>query len=420
VPGPVIRRASRGRLALFGQNDFRPRGAALAPVGRARDTGGMDDDVRPFQLEIPHSAVEDLRDRLRGTRWPDPETVDDWSQGTPLAYARELCRYWMEDYDFTAAQARLNSHPQFITAIDGLDIHFIHVRSPRQDATPLVLTHGWPGSVVEFFKVIGPLTDPEWHGGEPKDAFHVVCPTLPGFGFSGKPAAPGWNVERVADAWAQLMTRLGYPRFGAQGGDWGSLVTMHLGLRHPGQVIGIHLNMVPTMPAQDAAGDDLTDRERTALAQRAAHLRHGAGYAAIQSTRPQTIGYGLVDSPAALAAWITEAFQGWVDHDGDLASVISRDDLLDNIMLYWLPGTGASAARIYWESYRRARLAPVTVPAGCTISAREIYRPSRRWAEPTFPDLRYWNELTEGGHFAAFERPEAFTAEVRAAFATFR
>jgi epoxide hydrolase len=376
----------------------------------------MDDDVRPFRIEIPHGAVEDLRDRLGRTRWPDPETVDDWSQGTPLAYTRQLCHYWREDYDFAAAQARLNQHPQFITAIDGLDIHFLHVRSPHPDATPLVLTHGWPGSVVEFFSVIGPLTDPVPHGGQPSDAFHVVCPSLPGFGFSGKPARAGWNVERIADAWAQLMTRLGYPRFGAQGGDWGSLVTMHLGLRHPGQVLGIHLNMVPTMPPEDTAGDGLTGRERTALAQFAAHRRHGTGYAAIQSTRPQSIGYGLVDSPAALAAWVTEAFQGWVDHGGDLASVITQDDLLDNIMLYWLPATGASAARIYWESYRRARPVPITVPVGCTISARELYRPVRRWAEPTFPDLRYWNELDKGGHFAAFEQPEVFTVEVRAAF----
>jgi epoxide hydrolase len=378
----------------------------------------MDDDVRPFRIEIPDSAVEDLRDRLRRTRWPDPETVDDWSQGTPLAYARQLCRYWLEDYDFAAAQARLSQHPQFITAIDGLDIHFIHVRSPHPDATPLVLTHGWPGSVVEFFSVIGPLTDPVPHGGQPSDAFHVVCPSLPGFGFSGKPARAGWGTERIADAWDTLMARLGYPRYGAQGGDWGALVTMNLGQRHPGNLIGIHLNMVPTMFAPRGADDaDLTDSERAALAALAAHIKDGTGYSKQQSTRPQSVGYGLVDSPAGLAGWIIEKFHTWTDNDGDPATVVGTDQLLDNLMMYWLPGTGASAARLYWESFSKFRpTAPIAVPAGCSIFPNEIFRPSRRWAEPIFPGLRYWNELAEGGHFAAFEQPEAFTAEVRAAF----
>jgi pimeloyl-ACP methyl ester carboxylesterase len=375
----------------------------------------MDDDVRAFRVEVAPAAIDDLRDRLRRTRWPDRETVADWSQGTPLEYARELCRYWLEDYDVASAQLRLNQFPQFTTAIDGLDIHFVHVRSPHPDATPLVLTHGWPGSVVEFFKAIGPLTDPE----DPADAFHVVCPTLPGFGFSGKPAGHGWNTERIADAWVQLMARLGYDRFGAQGGDWGSLVTMSLWLHHPERILGIHLNMVPVMPAPDALGNDPTERETTALTQSAAHQKDGAGYAAIQSTRPQTMGYGLVDSPAALATWIVEGFHGCVHHHGDLFAVISRDDLLDNIMLYWLPSTGASAARLYWESYRRRGSAPISVPTGATISARELFRPTRRWAEPTFPNLTYWNELDWGGHFAAFEQPEVFVTEVRAAFRSF-
>jgi pimeloyl-ACP methyl ester carboxylesterase len=384
----------------------------------------MDDDVRPFRIEVPDAAIEDLRDRLRRTRWPDPETVTDWSQGTPLAYTRELCRYWLEDYDWPAASARLNQFPQFITAIDGLDIHFLHVRSPHPGATPLVLTHGWPGSVVEFFKVIGPLTDPVKHGGEQADAFHVVCPTLPGFGFSGKPTETGWGVERIADAWDQLMGRLGYARYGAQGGDWGALVTMNLGQRHPGHLIGIHLNMVPVLPApgSEAAEDaGLTDRERAALAAYADHLKNGTGYSKQQSTRPQSVGYGLVDSPAALTGWIIEKFYTWTDNDGDPAMVVSRDELLDNLMLYWLPAAGASAARIYWESFARFRSAvPIGVPVGCSIFPKEIFRPSRRWAEPRFPDLRYWNELDEGGHFAAFEQPEAFTTEVRAAFRTFR
>jgi pimeloyl-ACP methyl ester carboxylesterase len=377
----------------------------------------MGDDVRPFRIEIPQSAIDDLHDRLRRTRWPEPETVDDWSQGTPLAYARELCRYWLEDYDWQAASTRLNQFPQFRTAVDGLDIHFIHVRSPHPGATPLVMTHGWPGSVVEFHKVIAPLTDPASHGGSPEDAFHVVCPTLPGFGFSGKPARAGWGVERIADAWNQLMATLGYPRYGAQGGDWGSRVTSALGRRHPGNLIGIHLNFV-AFPRPDTA-DDLTDAERASLAAMNDLLARGIGYAQIQSTRPQSIGYGLVDSPAALAAWITEKYWAWSDSDGDPASVLTREEMLDNIMMYWLPAAGASSARLYWESYAPRNLAPVPVPAACSIFPREIFRPSRRWAQPQFPDLRYWNEPAKGGHFAAFEQPQVFVDEVRAAFRAF-
>jgi pimeloyl-ACP methyl ester carboxylesterase len=380
----------------------------------------MDDEVRPFRVEIPDAVIEDLRDRLRRTRWPEPETVDDWSQGTPLSYARELCRHWLEDYDITAAQARLNEFPQFISPIDGLDIHFLHVRSPHPEATPLVLTHGWPGSVVEFRKVIGPLTDPVAHGGDAADAFHVVCPSLPGFGFSGKPAGTGWGTERIADAWDLLMGRLGYSRYGAQGGDWGAMVTINLGQRHPGSLDGIHLNMVPALPAAGAIGDDLTERERAALAAFDRHRREGTGYSKQQSTRPQSVGYGLVDSPAGLAGWIVEKFHAWTHQDGDSPTVVPMDELLDNLMLYWLPATGASAARLYWESFRRFRLIPVTVPAGCSIFPGEIFQPSRRWAEPYFPALRYWNELETGGHFAAFEQPGIFVNEVRAAFRAFR
>jgi pimeloyl-ACP methyl ester carboxylesterase len=377
----------------------------------------MGDDVRPFRIEIPPSAIDDLHDRLRRTRWPEPETVGDWSQGTPLAYARELCRYWLEDYDWPAAQARLNQFPQFITEIEDLDIHFIHVRSPYPEATPLVMTHGWPGSVAEFHKVIAPLSDPVGHGGSPEDAFHVVCPTLPGFGFSGKPARAGWNVDRIADAWNQLMARLGYQRYGAQGGDWGSRVTSALGRRHPGNIIGVHLNFVAFSRPEDT--DDLTVAERASLAALQELLGQGIGYAQIQSTRPQSIGYGLVDSPAALAAWITEKYWAWSDSDGDPANVLTREEMLDNIMMYWLPAAGASSARIYWESYSPRNLTPVPVPAGCSIFPREIFRPSCRWAQPQFPDLRYWNEPDKGGHFAAFEQPEIFVDEVRAAFRAF-
>jgi pimeloyl-ACP methyl ester carboxylesterase len=269
-------------------------------------------------------------------------------------------------------------------------------------------------------KVIGPLADPVAHGGDASDAFHVVCPALPGFGFSGKPAEPGWGLSRIADAWDQLMSRLGYPRYGAQGGDWGARVTIELARRHPASLTGIHLNMVPAVPAPGTEGSDLTEPERDALGTVARHRGQGQGYVAIQSTRPQSIGYGLVDSPAALAAWIAEKYQAWSDNDGDPSSVFTPEEMLDNIMLYWLPAAGASAARIYWGTAGKPDLAPVTVPAGCSIFPREFYRPSRRWAERVFPDLRYWNELDVGGHFAALEQPEAFVGEVRAAFRAFR
>ena len=378
----------------------------------------MGDEIMSFRVDVPGAVLDDLRERLRRTRWPEPETVDDWSQGTPLAYARELCRYWLEDYDWPSARARLNRFPQFRTTIDGLDIHFVHVRSPHESAAPLVMTHGWPGSVVEFHKVIEPLTDPVAFGGSAADAFHVVCPSLPGYGFSGKPARPGWGQERIADAWDQLMARLGYPRYGAQGGDWGARVTTALGQRHPEHLIGIHLNMV-AFP-YPGAPDDLTGREQAALAALKRHRAQGTGYAIQQSTRPQSLGYGLVDSPAALCAWIIEKFWAWSDCDGDLASVFSQEELLDNIMLYWLPATGASSARLYWESFGNRISDRVTAPAGCSIFPKEIYRPSRRWAEPQFSDLRYWNELEKGGHCAALEQPDTFVSEVRAAFRLFR
>ncbi|HET6868734.1 MAG TPA: epoxide hydrolase [Solirubrobacteraceae bacterium] len=379
----------------------------------------MGHEVVPFHIDVPDADIEDLRDRLRRTRWPEPETVDDWSQGTPLAYARELCRYWLDEYDWAKAQARLNRFPQFRTTIDGLEIHFVHVRSPHEAAVPLVITHGWPGSVVEFGKVIERLSNPVAFGGSASDAFHVVCPTLPGFGFSGKPARRGWGTQRIANAWDQLMARLGYSHYGAQGGDWGSQVTTALGVQHPEHVIGVHLNMVFAFPDLATAGE-LTDRETEALAALDFHRRWGSGYASEQSTRPQSLGYGLVDSPAGLCGWIAEKFWAWSDCDGDPANVFTRDEMLDNIMLYWLPGTGASAARLYWESFGKRIQDPVFVPAGASIFPKEIYRPSRRWAEPQFRDLRYWNELDKGGHFAAMEQPATFVDEVQAAFRLFR
>jgi epoxide hydrolase len=381
----------------------------------------MSEQITPFRIEIPEADLDDLRRRLRLTRWPEPETVDDWSQGVPLAYMRELCDYWLQSYDWRACETSLNRFPQFRTEIDGVGIHFLHVASPEPGALPLVMTHGWPGSVVEFRNVIGPLTDPVAHGGEATDAFHLVCPSLPGYGFSGKPARPGWGVAHIADAWDELMTRLGYARYGAQGGDWGSGVTTALGIRHPDHVAGIHLNMVTVRP-DPAAMDDLTEREKAAIAAFQYYWDVDSGYSKEQSTRPQTVGYGLVDSPAGLCAWILEKFWSWTDCDGDPANVLTRDEMLDNIMLYWLPGTGASSARLYWESFGKglAGTGTVGVPVGCSVFPKEIFRPSRRWAEKGYSDLRYWGEPPRGGHFAAFEQPELFVQEVRAAFRSFR
>ena len=375
-----------------------------------------------FRIEIPEADLRDLRERLARTRWPESETVEDWSQGVPLVYLKDLCGYWGERYDWRATESRLNALPHFRTMIDGLGIHFLHVRSPHAEALPLVITHGWPGSLVEFLKVIGPLTDPIAHGGDSRDAFHVVCPSLPGYGFSDKPTRPGWGVQHIAAAWTALMARLGYERYGAQGSDWGTSISASVGQQDPGHVAGIHLSP-PLAPPDPATFDDLTERERAALASMKRSAERDSGYSQEQSTRPQTIGYALVDSPAALCAWIIEKFWAWTDCDGHPENVLTRDELLDNVMLYWLPGTGASSARLYWESSRQVNewiSGPtgdtVAVPTGCSIFPKEIQRPSRRWAEMRFLDIRYWNEPDRGGHFAAFEQPDLFVEELRAFF----
>lgn len=383
--------------------------------------------MRRLELQVPEAQLQDLRERLARTRWPERETVDDWSQGVPLSYVKELCGYWANGYDWRATEGRLNALGQFLTEIDGLGIHLLHVRSPHPEALPLVITHGWPGSVVEFLKVIGPLTDPPSHGGDADDAFHLVLPSLPGYGFSDKPSRPGWGVERIAAAWATLMRSLGYARYGAQGSDWGTSISACLGQHDPTGVVGLHLTP-PLAPPDPASFDDLTPREQAAMASLNRSARWESGYSIEQSTRPQTVGYGLVDSPAALCAWIVEKFWSWTDHDGDLEAVISRDELLDNLMLYWLPGAGASAARLYWESLERVNeliagpeLADtVSVPVGCSIFPKELQRPSRRWAQRRFLDIRYWNEPDRGGHFAALEQPALFVDEVRACFRALR
>jgi pimeloyl-ACP methyl ester carboxylesterase len=378
----------------------------------------MGSEIAPFRIEVPEAALADLRLRLRQTRWPQPEPVPDWSQGVPLAYLRDLCGYWADGYDWRAAEARLNAWPLFRTVIGGVPIVFGHVRSPRADALPLVLTHGWPGSVVEFSKVTGLLANPD----DPADAFHVVIPCLPGYGFSGQPDETGWGVERIARAWAELMARLGYARYGAAGSDWGTSVSTLIGQQDREHVAGVHL--VPPLAGPDPATfSDLTAGERAALEALEYAAEWDSGYSKEHATRPQTVGYGLVDSPAFLAAWLVEKFWSWTDHDGPLDAVISRDDLLDNVMLYWLPGTGASAARLYWESIRQVNEwisgsvdATVDVPVGCSVFPRELQRPSRRWAEKRFTDIRYWGEPPRGGHFAALEQPELFVSELRSFF----
>jgi pimeloyl-ACP methyl ester carboxylesterase len=375
----------------------------------------MSDAVQPFRIAASDEALEDLRRRLRATRWPEKEPVDDWSQGIPLGYVQDVCAYWAEKYHWRAREARLNRFPQFRSELDGLGIHFLHVRSRHAEALPLVITHGWPGSIAEFQKVIEPLSDPTSHGGEARDAFHVVCPSLPGYGFSDKPARSGWNVDRIGRAWAALMARLGYGRYVAQGGDWGAMVTTAVGLQDREHCAGIHLNM-PIAPPDPATMSSLTEREQGALASMQHYQDWDSGYSKQQSTRPQSVGYGLVDSPAGQAAWILEKFWAWTDCNGHPENVLSRDELLDNVMLYWLPATGASSARLYWESFRNPALAPVPVPTGCSIFPKEIFRCSRRWAEKRYTDLRYWNELERGGHFAAFEQPELYVREVRDCF----
>jgi pimeloyl-ACP methyl ester carboxylesterase len=379
----------------------------------------MADEVRPFQISATDAQLEDLRRRLQATRWPEREAVDDWSQGIPLAYVQEVCAYWAEKYDWRAREARLNAFDQWKTGIDGLDIHFVHVRSPHETAKPLVITHGWPGSIVEFHKVIGPLTDPSAHGGDPADAFHVVCPSLPGYGWSDKPAQPGWDVDKIARAWSQLMLRLGYGRYFAQGGDWGAMVTTSIGIQDTEHCAGIHLNM-PIAPPDPATLSDLTEAEKSAMAGMQHYQQWDSGYSKQQSTRPQTLGYGLVDSPAGQAAWILEKFWSWMDCNGHPENVLSRDELLDNVMFYWLPASAASSARLYWESFNSVNMDPVTVPTGASIFPKEIFRSSKRWVETRFKNLVHFNELEKGGHFAAFEVPETFVDEVRSCFRKLR
>lgn len=396
-------------------------------------TPSRPDLVRPFRLDIAQSDLDDLHDRLDRTRWPDDLSATDWAYGVPAGYLRELAHHWRHSYDWRAAEAELNAWPQFTTVIDGTTVHFAHVRSPEPDATPLVVTHGWPGSIVEFLDVVGPLTDPAAHGGDPADAFHVVVPSIPGFGLSGPPADTGWEAGRIAGAWAELMTRLGYERFGAQGGDWGSAISRELGRAHPERVIGVHLNLLPGAQAthepteEELAALGPGERERALESWRrwSDWSREGTGYAVLNSTRPQTLAYALTDSPVGQLAWIVEKFQAWTDVAALPEEAVDRDRMLTNVMLYWLTGTAGSAARIYYERAhatgdRAARpTEPSTAPTALAVFPAELQIPLRHKAERTENIVR-WTELGRGGHFAAMEEPDLLVADVRAFFRQLR
>jgi epoxide hydrolase len=364
--------------------------------------------INPFRISVPDADLADLKERLARTRWPEPETVDDWNQGIPLAYTRELADYWAGEYDWRAREAALNRFDQFTTEIDGLDIHFIHQRSSHDDAFPLLITHGWPGSIVEFHKVIEPLT---------AAGFDVVCPSLPGYGFSGKPTRAGWGIGKVAEAWDTLMGRLGYERYGAQGGDWGAAVTTQIG-RNGGRCAAIHLNMPLGFPP--AGLENPTPEEQEAMKAFEYYQQWDSGYSKQQSTRPQTLGYGLVDSPVGQLAWIIEKFWAWMDCDGHPENVLTRDELLDNVMLYWSTASGSSSARLYWESFGFfSGFEPVTLPTGVASFPKEILRAPRSWCEPNY-NITHWTAMPRGGHFAAFEQPELFVDDVSTFFATVR
>jgi pimeloyl-ACP methyl ester carboxylesterase len=393
---------------------------------------GEEAAVRPFRIDVPEEDLVELRRRIEATRWPSKELVPDRSQGVQLATMQELARYWATDYDWRKAETKLNALPQFTTEIDGVDIHFIHVKSPNENALPLIMTHGWPGSVIELLETVGPLTDPTAHGGQAQDAFHLVLPSLPGYGFSGEPAELGWNVGRVAQAWAQLMDRLGYTRYVAQGGDVGAAVTDAMGRQAPEGLVGIHTNLLVTVLGGPQSAE--SEQERAAADQLATFRESGFGYFLEMATRPQTIGYALLDAPVALAAWMldhdTDSYYkiSGAFVDGEPVGNLTREHIVDNITLYWLTGTGASAARSYWEdgqALAQARVsgqAPpeVSVPVGFSTFPGEIWRTPRSWVDAVYPNVSYFNEVDKGGHFAAWEEPQLFSEEVRAAFRSLR
>jgi pimeloyl-ACP methyl ester carboxylesterase len=401
---------------------------ALSSPGRVH-SASEDRSIRPFKVQVPQAALDDLRRRIAATRWPDKETVADRSQGTQLAKLQELVRYWGTDYDWRKVEAKLNALPQFVTTIDGLDIHFIHVRSRHPDALPVIVTHGWPGSVIEQLRIIGPLTDPTAHGGRAKDAFDVVIPSMPGYGFSGKPTTTGWDPDRIARAWAELMKRLGYTRYVAQGGDWGSPVSSALARQAAAGLLGIHINLPATVPSDlaavlaggGAAPAGLSAKERAAFDSLDTFFKKYRAYGAMMGTRPQVIGQALTDSPAGLAVFMYDY------NNGEPERLLARDDFLDNVTLYWLTNSAASAARIYWETMGQSvvlaaaqKTSEISLPVAITVFPQEVYRAPETWARRAYRSLSYFNEVDKGGHFAAWEQPELLAAELRAAFRPLR
>ncbi|MBD2074281.1 epoxide hydrolase [Phormidium sp. FACHB-592] len=400
------------------------------------DKATADNAIRRFRVHVPQAAIDDLRQRIAATRWPDKETVTDQSQGVQLATMKELVRYWGTKYDWRKAEAKLNALPQFITNIDGLDIHFIHVRSKHPNALPLLVTHGWPGSVIEQLKIIGPLTDPTAYGSSPEDAFDLVIPSIPGYGFSGKPTGIGWDPDRIARAWAELMQRLGYTRYVAQGGDWGSPITSAMARQAPAGLLGIHLNLPATIPPDVApvlasggpAPAGLSEKERAAFDSLDTFNKKERAYAVIMGTRPQTIGYGITDSPIGLAAWLLghPGFTQWTSSSSDSAKSPTKDEVLDDITLYWLTNSAVSSARLYWENKNSLLNAiaqktnEISLPVAITVFPGEIYRAPETWARRAYRNLIYFHEADKGGHFAAWEQPQLFSEEIRAAFRSLR
>lgn len=389
------------------------------PVRAVHDTELM----KPYTVTISDEVLADLRTRLRNTRWPDQLDGAGWDYGTERTYLRELCRYWTEEFDWRKQEAALNRFDHFETEIQGMRIHFVHQRSPHPDAMPLIITHGWPGSIVEFLKVLGPLTDPGAHGADPRDAFHVVCPSIPGYGFSSAPRTPGFDIRRVADVNKELMALLGYERYGAQGGDWGAVATAWLGLIDAERLHGIHINMPLGRRPEGATDDELSATERQRLEQARAFSKTETGYQRIQGTKPQTLAYGLNDSPVGLAAWIVEKFRTWSDCGGDVESRFTKDELLTNITIYWATRTIASSVRLYYETMKLPRFglpdSYVSVPTGCAVFPKELSLLPRSWIEHAFK-LVHWTEMPRGGHFAAMEEPELFVGDVRSFFRRFR
>jgi pimeloyl-ACP methyl ester carboxylesterase len=415
-------------LSMLASSGYAQTGTTY--VARASSvTGPADASIRPFHVHVPQPVLTDLQRRLAATRWPDAETVDDRSQGVQLATIKDLIRYWQSSYDWRKAEARLNALPEFVTTIDGVDIQFIHIRSRHSNAMPMIMTHGWPGSIFELMKVIGPLTDPTAYGGRPEDAFDLVLPSMPGYGFSGRPQTTGWNPDHIARAWAELMRRLGYTRYVAQGGDWGSVIADVMARQSPPGLLGIHINMPATVPPDIAralqsgepAPAGLSADETIAYEGMDALYKKGSGYALMMVTRPQTLGYSLADSPVGLAAWFYDKFADWTHTGGHPEKELTRDEMLDDITLYWVTNTGTSSARLYWENNaNNFNAIDISIPAAVTVFPGEIYRAPRSWTERSYHKLIYFHSVDKGGHFAAWEQPQLFSEELRAAFRSLR